>query len=348
MDAGFTHFDIGFVYHNGKSKEATKKSLVERHPRDSYTVATKFPVFDLKEEGEIEPLFARQLENLGVDYIDYYLLHNIQTVYYDGIDGEGGIMESCHLFEHARKWKEEGKIKNLGFSFHSSAKLLDRILTEHPETDFVQIVVNYYDWESAWIQARKCYEVIRKHGKQVIIMEPVKSGCLASAPQEAEEMLKARNVDASLASWALRFTLDLEGVIAVLSGMSNMEQLQENIAISHESTPLTDEDKKILQQVVSVYKKSGPLGISDFSEYDGLLYHGVPVSAILDTYNTCLIQPAPERGCDNCYLKNTMAEDAHLDCFKELPQKQVIMSDGTDITELVAKAKKWLIENNQG
>ena len=348
INAGFTYFDTSYVYHNGKSEEATRKTLVERHPRDSFTVATKFPTFDLKHEGEIEPIFTRQLENLGVDYIDYYLLHNIQTVYYDGIDGNGGIMQACHLFEHAKKWKEEGKIRHLGFSFHSSAKLLDRILTEHPEVEFVQIVLNYYDWESEFVQARKCYEVIRRHGKQVVIMEPVKGGCLALVPQEAEALLKTRNANASMASWALRFTLDLDGVLAVLSGMSDLAQVQENTTLFQNAQPLTVEDKEILKQIVSIYKKNGPLKTADFSLYAGLHYHGVPVSAVLDTYNTCQFQPNPSHGCDNCYLKNTMAEEAHLDCFQELSEDVIVLDDGTDITEMVKKAEKWLIENSCG
>ncbi len=143
LDEGYTYFDTSYVYHNGKSEEAVRKAVVERHPRDRFTIATKFPTFDLKTEEEIEPIFARQLENLGVDFIDYYLLHNFQTVYYDGIDGTGGVIKTCHLFDHALKWKEAGKIRHLGISFHSSADLLNRILTEHPEIEFVQIALNY-------------------------------------------------------------------------------------------------------------------------------------------------------------------------------------------------------------
>lgn len=315
LDAGFTYFDTSYVYHKGKSEEATRKALVERHPRNRFTIAT----FDLKREEEIEPLFARQLENLGVDYIDYYLLHNIQTVYYDGIDGNGGIIQACHLFDHAKKWKELGKIKHLGFSFHSSAKLLDRILTGHPETEFVQIALNYYDWESGFVQARKCYEVIRKHGKQVIIMEPVKGGCLASVPQEAAQLLNTRNPGVSPASWAIRFTMDLDGVLAVLSGMSDLSQVQENTTLFQNAQSFTDEDKQLLQSVVGIYKKNGPLETDNFDLYRGLRYHGVPISSLLDAYNTCQFQPNPSYGCDNCYIKNIMAEEAHLDCFQELP-----------------------------
>ena len=132
LAAGYTYFDTSYVYHNGKSEEATRRAVVERYPRDAFTVATKFPTFSLKAEEEIEPIFAEQLERLGVDYIDYYLLHNIQTVYYDGVDGKGGVAKTAHLFDHARAWKAAGKIRHLGISFHSSAKLLDRVLAEHP------------------------------------------------------------------------------------------------------------------------------------------------------------------------------------------------------------------------
>ena len=146
------------------------------------------------------------------------------------------------------------------------------------------------------MQARKCYEVIRRHGKQVVIMEPVKGGCLALAPQEAEALLKTRNANASMASWALRFTSDLDGVLAVLSGMSDLAQVQENTTLFQNAQPLTVEDKEILKQIVSIYKKNGPLKTADFSLYAGLHYHGVPVSAVLDTYNTCQFQPNPSYG----------------------------------------------------
>ena len=187
LEAGYTYFDTSFVYHNGRSEEATRKALVERHPRDSFTVATKFPTFMELSEEKIEETFQSQLEHLGVEYVDYYLLHNIQNVYYDGYDGRSGIVKTTHLFDHAKKWKEDGKIRHLGISFHSSAKLLDRVLTEHPEIEFVQIALNPIDWDSELVQAGLCYEVIRKHGRKVVIMEAVKGGGLARLPEEAEK-----------------------------------------------------------------------------------------------------------------------------------------------------------------
>lgn len=345
MEAGFNYFDTSYVYHNGKSEEATRKAVVERYPREKFMVATKFPTFNLQKEEEIEPIFANQLENLGVDYIDYYLLHNFQTVLYDGIDGKGGVVKTCHLLEHALKWKEEGKIRHLGFSHHSSAKLLNRILTEHPEVEFVQIALNYIDWESEFVQAKECYEVIRKHGKQVIIMEPVKGGGLAAVPASVEKALKEMNPNASVVSWALRFAGSLDGVICNLSGMSTLEQVKENVKSAKELEPLTDEEKAKLHEIVKIYKDAGPIG-ADLSRFKGLKLHGVPVTGIMEAYNVCQLQPDPGFADDNNYLKNIIAEEAHLDCFGELPDEKVILEDGTDVTEEVLKAERWLIEHS--
>lgn len=345
MAAGYTYFDTSYVYHNGKSEEATRKAVVERHPRDSFTVATKFPTFILKEESEIEPIFESQLKNLGVDYIDYYLLHNFQTVYYDGIDGKGGIVKTANLFDHAKKWVEDGKVKHLGFSFHSSAKLLDRILTEHPEVEFVQIPFNYIDCESELVQAMAAYEVIRKHGRLSVFMEPVKGGGLSMVPETVEKKLKEMNPEASVASWAIRFAGSFDGVICNLSGMSTVEQVKDNINTVQNLEPVTEEEKAQLKEVVKIYKAAGPIG-ADLSKYEGLKLHGAPVTGILEAYNMCQLQPDPGFSDDNNYLKNTIAEEAHLDCFGDLPEEKVILADGTDATEEVLKTEKWLIEHS--
>ena len=342
LDAGYTYFDTSYVYHNGKSEEATRKALVERHPRESFTVATKFPTFMLIPEEKIEETFQRQLDNLGVDYIDYYLLHNIQNVYYDGYDGKGGIVKTTHLFEHAKKWKEGGRIRHLGISFHSSAKLLDRVLTEHPEIEFVQIALNPIDWDSELVQAGPCYEVIRRHGRKVVIMEAVKGGGLAKLPENAEAVLKAVHPEWSIASWAVRFCLEKEDVIAVLSGMSTLEQVLDNTKTANEAQPFSEEEKKALAEAIRLYRESAPIKQSEIDRYKGILYHGVPVSAILQAYSICQIQPNPGFSDDNNYLKNAIAEGEHIDFHKGLEKQTVIAADGTDITDLVEKAVAWL------
>lgn len=345
LEAGYTYFDTSFVYHNGKSEEATRKTLVERHPRDSFTVATKFPTFNLVPEEEIDGVFQSQLNNLGVDYIDYYLIHNIQTVYYDGYDGNGGIVKTTHLFDHAKKWKEDGKIRHLGISFHSSAALLDRVLTEHPEIEFVQIALNPIDWDSELVQAGPCYDVIRKHNRKVIIMEAVKGGGLAKLPKEAEEILKAVHPDWSIASWSLRFCLEKEDVIAVLSGMSTLEQVLDNTKTSNEAIPFTEEEKEALSQAMEIYRESAPIKQSEINGYKGLLYHGVPVTAILQAYSICQIQPDPGFSDDNNYLKNAFAEAEHVDFSKGLDKQTVITDAGIDITDKVEQAVEWLTKN---
>lgn len=346
LAAGYTYFDTSFVYHDGKSEEATRKALVERHPRESFTIATKFPTFMLIPEEKIEETFQSQLDHLGVDYVDYYLLHNIQNVYYDGYDGKGGIVKTTHLFEHAKKWKEDGKIRHLGISFHSSAKLLDRVLTEHPEIEFVQIALNPIDWDSELVQAGLCYDVIRRHGRKVVIMEAVKGGGLAKLPEEAEALLKKTHPDWSIASWSVRFGLDLEDVIAVLSGMSTLEQVKDNTAVSNAAEKLTEEDRKVLAEAMHIYRESAPIRQSEIDQYRGLMYHGVPVSAILQAYSICQIQPDPGFSDDNNYLKNAIAEAEHVDFHAGLEKQPVITEDGKDITKTVEDAVAWLTEHS--
>ena len=242
LENGFTYFDTSFVYHNGMSENALRQAVVERHPRESFTIATKFPTFAVQTEDQVDGIFAQQLQNLGTDYVDYYLLHILNTKLYNGVDGKGGVVKTCHLFDHVRKWKQEGKVRHMGFSFHDSPELLDQILTENPDMEFVQIVINYFDWNSYFIQAKGCYDVIRRHGKPIVVMEPVKGGALANLPEATAQKLKALDPNASAASWALRFAASQEGVLAVLSGMSNTEQMEDNIRTMKDFAPLTAEE----------------------------------------------------------------------------------------------------------
>ncbi len=341
LDAGFTYFDTSYVYHNGKSEEAVRKALVERHPRESYTIATKFPAFILENEEQIEPIFESHFENLGVDVIDYYLLHNIQTISYDGIDGKGGIIQKTHLFDHAKKWKESGRIKHLGFSFHSSSRLLDRILTDHPEVEFVQIALNPVDWDSKFVEAKNCYDVIRKHGKKVVIMEALKGGGMTALPEAAEKILKSAAPEKSLASWTLRFDEGLEDVIAVLSGMSTLWQVEDNIKTTRDYGKLTAEEEKLLFEAVHAYREAGPVPPSTWSAYEGLAWYGVDVISILDFYNTCNLQPNPGFTDDANYPRNALAECGHIGMDQTAPQ-QFILRDGTDVTDFINDKIEWM------
>ena len=317
---------------------------MERHPRDSFCLVTKMPLRDFKDEADLQTIFDEQLRNCGVTVFDYYLLHNFQTRWYDDYDGNGGVIQSEHLIEHALKWKAEGKIKHLGFSFHSSAKLLDRILTEHPEFEFVQIALNYLDWNSQLVQAGPCYEVIRRHGKQVVAMEPVKGGGLAIVPEAVEKVLKEKDPARSVASWAIRFVGSLDGLVCCLSGMSTPEQVDDNIRSYQELQPISETEQRWLtNDVAALYRAQGP--VKNMSRYEGLTLYGAPVTAIMESYSICQIQPDPGFCCDNNYLLNTIAEEAHLNFAEELPRQTLINKNGVDVAEEVYVAYEWLREN---
>ena len=346
LDAGFSYVDTSAVYHNGKSEEAVRKSLVDRYPRDSFTIATKFPTFAMVPEDKIEETFQGQLKALGVDYVDYYLLHNVQTTLYDGVDGKGGIIKQTHLFDHLKRWKKEGLAKHIGFSFHSSADVLDRVLTEHPEVDFVQIAVNPIDWDSEFVQAARCLEVIRRHGCKIVIMEMAKGGGLSKLPKEAAEVLDGIHPDWTPSSWMLRFSLVMDDVIAVLSGMSNREQLTDNIATTQTCEKLNAREMDALWTAMRLYRESAPITPNALKPYEGLLWNGVPVTAILQAYSICQVQPMPGFSDDNNYFKNALAEHAHLDMRNELPRPTIILPNGADATAIVNEAVDWLVEHS--
>ncbi len=249
LERGFTYFDTAYMYHNFMSESALREALVKRYPRDSFTIATKLPTMFLEKPEDMERIFNEQLDKIGVEYFDYYLLHNLGVSHYE-------IAKKMDAFSFIRKKKEEGKVIRIGFSFHDKADLLDEILTAHPEVDFVQLQINYMDWENESIQSGKCYEVAVKHGKPVIVMEPVKGGTLAEIPEEAEKLFKSHRPDMSVASWAVRFAASLDNVMMVLSGMSSVEQLLDNTGYMQEFQPLSKEESEIVENVIRVINEA--------------------------------------------------------------------------------------------
>lgn len=249
MENGFTYFDTAYKYAKGLSEPTLKAALVDRYPRESYTITTKLSNEFMHSKEEQARIFDEQLERLGCGYFDYYLLHN-QGVY--------NLAKSQKLdsFAFLQEKKAQGLVKKIGMSWHDSAELLDQTLTEHSELDVVQLQINYLDWDNESIQSRKCYEVARKHGKPVIVMEPIKGGTLMKLPAQAEKIFKEYAPDASLASWALRFAASHEGVMMVLSGMNSMEQMRDNLSFMKDFQPLSEEELELTKKAAKLIQKN--------------------------------------------------------------------------------------------
>ena len=239
---GFTYFDTAYVYHGGKSEKAIKEALVTRYPRESYQLVTKQATWLCKNEEDMQNLFDKQLERTGAGYFDFYLLHSLQK-------GRLEHADSINAWDFVLKLKEKGLVKHIGFSFHDNAEMLDGILSKHPEVEFVQLQINYGDWESNVVQSRKCYEVVRKYNKPLLVMEPLKGGALTMLTPEARDIFKTANPEASIASWGLRFAASLDSMITVLSGMSTLEQMVENTKAMKVFKPLTDDERSVIDRV---------------------------------------------------------------------------------------------------
>ena len=238
MDAGFNYFDTARVYIDGKSETALRECLVKRYPRESFVLVDKLSPSTVKCNEDIRKVFSLQLESLGVDYIDIYLMHSQNRFHFERYKKIGA-------YEEAFKLKAEGKVKCVGLSFHDTAEVLDGILTEYPEIEVVQLQVNYYDYEDSIVQSRLCLDVCKKHGKPVVVMEPVRGGMLASPPDGARAILD-RLGGGSYATWAIRFAASCEGVIMVLSGMGNMAMMTDNLSAMQSFKPLTDSERATL------------------------------------------------------------------------------------------------------
>ena len=236
---GFTYFDTAFVY--GGSEDAIRQALVERHPRDSYTLATKLNAMAAPDEAAAKAEFETSLKRTGAGYFDFYLLHALMENNYKKYD-------EYHLWDFVKEKKAEGLIRHLGFSFHGGPALLEELLTAHPEVDFVQLQINYADWENPSVASRANYEAARRHGKSIVVMEPVKGGKLANPPEEIKLLFRACRPEMSEASWAIRFVASLDGILTVLSGMSNRAQMLDNISYMKDFVPLCDEEQRIVRE----------------------------------------------------------------------------------------------------
>lgn len=245
LAAGFNYFDTAHGYLSGKSEPALKTALTSRYPRDRYILTTKLSGNFFDKQEDIRPLFESQLEACGADFFDFYLMHAQRAGNYEKY-------KACRAYETALELKAEGKIRHFGISFHDTADFLEKILTDYPQVEVVQLQLNYADWEDTAVQSRLCYEVCQKHGKPVIVMEPVKGGSLVKLPDEAQEVFDALH-GGSYASYALRFASGLENVMVTLSGMSDLAQLRDNVNTMRDFQPLTSEERRAVEQVTAIF-----------------------------------------------------------------------------------------------
>lgn len=246
LENGFTYFDTAWAYTG--SEEAIREALVERYPREKFQIATKNAAWiNCKTKEDAIAQFETSLKQTGAGYFDFYLLHNLG-------ESRTHFFEDFNMWEFVQEKKKEGKIKHVGFSFHSTPEELEEILKKHPEAEFVQLQINYADWENPAIRSRECYEIAKKYNKPVIIMEPVKGGMLANPPQQVIDVFKATNKNLSIASWAIKFAANLDGVITVLSGMSNIQQMEDNLSFMKDFKSLSEKEKQTINVAQEVLK----------------------------------------------------------------------------------------------
>ncbi len=299
---GINYFDTAYVYHGGDSEIAIRKSLVERYNREQFRIANKLSIWCVKDEKDLDRMIDEQLEKVGVDYFDYYLLHSIDKSKLEDINNK-------NAFDFMKKVKAEGKAKHIGFSFHDTPDVLEQILSEHPEMEFVQLQINYLDWDV--IQSKECYEIARKYNKPIIVMESIKGGTLATMPKDIEAVMKDTCPDKSVVSWALRFLIEKEGIMAILSGMSNNEQIMENIATFENKEPFTAEERKTLDDVLVMLSKISSIPCTG-CKYCIDCPKGINIPSIFATYNQ--FKRNPENGWNAKMMYRTNIETKATEC----------------------------------
>ena len=255
MGAGFNYFDTAHGYLRGKSETAIRDCLVARYPRESYILTNKLSGPFFKSEAEIRPLFEEQLKACGVEYFDFYLMHAQDRTGFEKF-------KQCRAYETAFELKNEGKVRHVGISFHDTADVLDRILTEYPKIEVVQIQFNYADYEDASVESRKCYEVCRRHNKPILVMEPVKGGSLVNLPDEAKAVFDALD-GGSYASYAIRFAASFEGIFMVLSGMGDMDMMRDNLSYMTDFEPLRENEWEAIEKVCRIFRAQDIIPCTD-------------------------------------------------------------------------------------
>lgn len=330
IQQGYNYFDTAHVYHKQISEETLAELVVERYPRDQIIIADKLPIFNIENEEQLEEIFNTQLKRLKVDYIDYYMIHNASTRHQKKI-------EEFHAYEFIKQKQKEGYIKHIGISSHDTADYIEKQIKQHPEIEFIQLQINYLDWNDKNIQAQKCYEVACKYKKPVIVMEPLKGGTLADVPKEVEKLFKEYNPEKSIASWAMDFDLNLDNVMVILSGMNTQQQLDDNIHT-------TETFKKLTQQQLNIIKKAAKI-IRNTKEipctYCGYCLDSCPqdinIPKYFDLYNSNKLL---ENNHASMYYENYITHHPSPstciecgECIKACPQNINIIKQLKNVTE---------------
>ena len=281
LAAGFNYFDTAHPYLKGKSEEALKQCLTSRYSRDRYVIANKLSGSCFRTEEDIRPLFQTQLEACGVEYFDFYLMHAMSAQRHE-------LYTKLHAYDIVQELKAQGKIRHVGMSFHDTAEVLDQILTDRPELEFVQLQFNYVDWEDPNVQSRACYEVCRKHGKGVVVMEPVKGGSLINLPAKALELMEG----VSPANFAIRYAAGFDNTFMVLSGMSNLEQMADNLSFMQDFQPLDGRQQDIITQVRTLYQAQHRIPCTACRYCTDGCPAGIPIPEVFGVMNELLGQQA--------------------------------------------------------
>ena len=333
LEKGFTYFDTAFGYLGGKSELAAGEALVKRYPRERFQLATKLPAWaGPKTAEEAKAMLFTSLERTGAGYFDFYLLHNLggpRTEYFDRFG----------IWDFLAEQKQKGLIRHLGFSFHDTADVLEDILTKHPDMEFVQLQINYADWESESVQSRKCYEVARRHGKPVIIMEPVKGGSLANLPDAVAKELRAQDPNASLSSWAIRYAASLEGLVTVLSGMSTLQQMQDNVSFMEHFKPLDEAQRAAIARAQRALAESPRVPCTDCKYCTKGCPQQIAIPGVFKAMNTRLVY-GNVAGAQGSYNWETREGGKASDCIA-CGQCESVCPQHIEIISELKRAAEW-------
>ena len=330
IENGGVWFDTCPTYHECFSEVALRKAVVERYPRGAYKIIDKLPGWDAQSYEECCEAADLQLQRCGVDYFDIFFLHWLSAEHYE-------ICQAQDQFRLLRDMKADGRAKAIGFSYHGSPELLDRILTDHPETDYVMMQINYLDWEDSPVMARRCYETAVRHGKKILVMEPVKGGMLADLPEKVKTLLRGSRPGDSDAKWAIRFVSSLEHVETVFSGMNTQQQIRDNMAPLN---PLTDEEYKLVEQVVSIIREKTAVDCTSCGYCISHCPQNIPIPQFFELYNSVARDPHELWKIQYIYDRLSTEHSSASACIacrrceKKCPQNLEISSFMKDISKV--------------